>query len=86
MAKFISKHESLRMVVRLGLWPLVGISWSLLKFGLLPTAIFLLLISIIITYGVYYRAPRDRKKGLQPAGDWLPAPMSLQLGKRSAEL
>ena len=52
MAKFISGHESFRMVVRWSLWPLVGISWSLLRFGLLPTASFLLLLSIFIAYGI----------------------------------
>ena len=54
MAKFISKHENLRRVVRWGLWPFVGISWSLLKFGLLPTTLFLLLISIFIPYHLIF--------------------------------
>ena len=49
MAKFISGHESLRMVVRWSLLPLVGMSWSFLKFGLLPTALILLLISALIS-------------------------------------
>ena len=40
MAKFISGHESLRMVVRWSLLPLVGISWSLLRFGFFLTAVF----------------------------------------------
>ena len=48
MAKFISGHEGLRMVVRWSLFPLVGISWGLLKIGFLPTTIFLLLISAMI--------------------------------------
>ena len=48
IADFISKHKSLRMVVRWSLMPLVTISWSLLTFGCLPTAFFLLLILCII--------------------------------------
>jgi len=59
MAKFISRHERLRRVVRWGLWPLVGISWSLLRFGLLPTALFLLMLSILILFA--HRAHRIRR-------------------------
>lgn len=49
IANFISEHESLRLVVRYSLLPLVGISWSLLNFGFLPTTLFLLMISSLIT-------------------------------------
>ena len=52
IAKFISGHESFRMVVRWGLLPLVGMSWSLLRFGFLPTTVFLLLVLIFISYGL----------------------------------
>ena len=52
IADFISEHESVRMVVRWSLLPLVGISWSLLNFGFLPTALFLLVILSIITFGL----------------------------------
>jgi chitinase len=50
MAKFISRHQSIRMLVRWSLWPLAGISWSLLKFGFLPTALLLLMLSILIFF------------------------------------
>ena len=52
IADFISEHESVRMVVRWSLLPLLGISWSLLNFGFLPTALFLLVILSIITFGL----------------------------------
>jgi len=48
LADFISGHESLRIIVRWTLLPLVGISWSFLKFGFLPTTLFLLLILTMI--------------------------------------
>jgi len=51
MADFISGHERLRMVVRWSLLPFVGISWSLLRFGFLPTALFLLLVLTMICVG-----------------------------------
>jgi len=49
IADFISGHESLRMIVRWSLLPLVGISWVLLRFGLLPTTLFLVLILPLIS-------------------------------------
>ncbi len=36
-ADFIAKHDNLRMIVRMTLLPLVGISWVALKLGILPT-------------------------------------------------
>ena len=48
IAKFISGHESLRIVVRWTLLPLVGMSWCLLRFGFLPTILFLVLILPLI--------------------------------------
>jgi hypothetical protein len=62
IANFISEHESVRMVVRWSLIPLVGLSWSLLTFGFLPTILLLLIILTIITLGllslteVYHKA------------------------------
>ena len=49
LADFISGYESLRRVVRWSLIPLVGMSWSLLNFGFLPTALFLLVILSMIS-------------------------------------
>ena len=48
IADFIAGHESLRMVVRWSLLPLVGMSWSFLKFGFLSTTILILLLSTLI--------------------------------------
>jgi hypothetical protein len=45
-ANFIAKHDHLRMMVRMTLFPLVGISWIALKLGILLT------ISIILLFGI----------------------------------
>ena len=52
IADFISEHESLRKVVRLGLVPLVAVSWSLLSLGILPTLFSLFLLSVFILYSL----------------------------------
>jgi len=44
VADFISEHDSLRTMVRFSLIPLLGISWLLLNFGVLPTLLFVFLI------------------------------------------
>lgn len=49
IAEFVSGHESLRMIVRWSLLPLVGMSWSFLKFGFLTSTVFLLLMLILIS-------------------------------------
>jgi len=48
LADFIARHDNLRKVVRLGLLPMVSMSWVVLKLGLAPTLllIFLLMVSI----------------------------------------
>jgi len=46
LADFIAKHDHLRMIVRMTLFPLVGISWIALKFGVLPT------IPLILLFGI----------------------------------
>jgi hypothetical protein len=48
LADFISKHESLRAIARLGLYPLIGISWVALKIG---TANVLLLL-VLLGFGL----------------------------------
>ncbi len=45
-ANFIARHDNLRMIVRMTLFPLVGISWVALKLGILPT------ITIILLFGI----------------------------------
>jgi len=43
IADFISAHDSLRMVVRWSLFPLIGFSWMLFHLGVLPTLLLLFL-------------------------------------------
>jgi len=43
LADFMARHDNLRTVVRLGLLPLVGVSWIALKLGPIPTMVFMLL-------------------------------------------
>jgi hypothetical protein len=49
VADFIEKHDSLRMMVRLGLIPLVGVSWLALKIGPKFAIVFVLLFGIGLT-------------------------------------
>jgi hypothetical protein len=46
LADFIAKHDNLKMVVRMTLFPLVGISWVALKLGILPAILLMLLFGI----------------------------------------
>jgi hypothetical protein len=46
MADFIKKHNSLRVIVRLGLISLVGVSWLVLKIGLVFTMVYILFLGI----------------------------------------
>jgi hypothetical protein len=46
LASFIAKHDNLRLIVRMTLFPIVGISWVALKLGILPT------ISLILLFGI----------------------------------
>ena len=46
IADFITKHDNLRMIVRLTLFPLVWISWVALRFGISQTMILILLFGI----------------------------------------
>lgn len=39
MADFITKHDSLRAMIRVSLLPFIGISWVALKIGLIPTMV-----------------------------------------------
>jgi len=45
MADFIAKHDSLRAMVRVGLLPVVSVSWVALKLGFIPT--FVLMIFLV---------------------------------------
>jgi len=53
IADFISAHESLRMIVRWSLFPLIGFSWMLLHLGLIPTLLLIVLMGSVmwVCYG-----------------------------------
>ena len=59
MADFIAGHDTLRMMVRWSLLPLVGLSWMLLHLGVVLTL--LLLILMISTPVVYFRKLSARR-------------------------
>ena len=46
IADFISKHDSLRALVRISLLPVVGMSWVALKIGIESTAALMLIFSL----------------------------------------
>lgn len=46
VANFIIKHDNLRMIVRMTLFPLVGISWISLKLGITQTIVLMLLFGV----------------------------------------
>jgi hypothetical protein len=55
-AGFIAKHDNLRILVRWGLLPIVGMSWAALTFGLVPMASFIvLLLSLVVWISVLYK-------------------------------
>jgi len=53
IADYISTHESLKMIVRWSLMPLIGFSWVLLNLGVLPILLLLLLLgsAVWVCYG-----------------------------------
>jgi hypothetical protein len=58
LADFIAEHDTLRLMVRWSLIPLIGLSWMLLHLGTVPTLLFLILISYSSFF--YYRKIRGR--------------------------
>jgi len=55
MANFIAKHDILRAMVRLGLAPLIGVSWIVLKIGPLSTVALMLIFIFCFVGLVYFR-------------------------------
>lgn len=43
MADFIAKHDNLRAMVRLGLLPVISVSWITLKLGFIPTLVLMII-------------------------------------------
>ncbi|MBW2604980.1 MAG: fibronectin type III domain-containing protein [Deltaproteobacteria bacterium] len=61
IADFISAHESLRMIVRWSLFPLIGFSWMLLHLGLAST-LFLIVLTGSVMWVCYGKIrPADRQ-------------------------
>ena len=60
-ADFIAGHAGLRGIVRVGLLPLVGVSWVALKMGLVPTIGFTLLSGICLIGLVRFKNAKDMK-------------------------
>ncbi|MGA7144008.1 MAG: CFI-box-CTERM domain-containing protein [Desulfobacterales bacterium] len=50
MADFIAGHDTLRAMVRYSLIPLLGLSWLLLHFGMVPTLLFLMGFMTLLCY------------------------------------
>jgi hypothetical protein len=66
IAEYISEHESLRTAVRWTLLPFVGMSWCILNFGFLSTAVFLLLILTLLYYGLILGTKIKNRQPLKP--------------------
>jgi hypothetical protein len=62
VADFIEKHDSLRMMVRLGLIPLVGISWLALEIGPKFAIVFVLLFGVGLTGFVKFISFKKRRR------------------------
>ena len=61
LADFIAKHDALRAIVRVGLLPIVGLSWVALKFGPLVTLVFFLFFGVSLNGLVYLRIRNVKK-------------------------
>jgi len=63
MADVIARHNTLRMMVRWGLAPLIGVSWMLLHFGAVHTLLLVLTgLGMLIFYGsVRFRRANKQK-------------------------
>jgi penicillin V acylase-like amidase (Ntn superfamily) len=58
VAHFIGKHDNVRVLVRLGLLPMVGMSWISLKIGFVPTMIFMFFFLALIGNVIIIRKKR----------------------------
>jgi hypothetical protein len=63
IAEFITNHDTLRMMIRWSLLPLVGLSWMLVHLGIVST--FLLLVVMSTTMVVCYRKIRLSREKLK---------------------
>ena len=61
IADFIAEHDSLRVMVRISLLPVVGVSWIALKIGCAPTVALMLFLSLGVIAFVSLRRLKDVK-------------------------
>jgi hypothetical protein len=61
LANVIADHETVRMVIRWSLLPLIGLSWMLLHFGTAPTGLLFVLMSSTLWMGFKRRCKALRK-------------------------
>jgi hypothetical protein len=66
MADVIASHETLRMMVRCSLVPLIGLSWMLLHLGFIPTLLLIVLMGSVmwVCYGRIRLSGDEQKKGI----------------------
>jgi hypothetical protein len=69
VADFIADHETVRMVIRWSLLPLIGLSWMLLHFGAAPTGLLFVLMSTTLWMGFKRRCKKLRMKGAKAAAN-----------------
>jgi len=61
IANVIAKHAHLRAMVRIGLFPLVGFSWATLRFGMIATILFILILISSLVGIVIFKKKENRK-------------------------
>ncbi|MBW1838178.1 MAG: hypothetical protein JRI99_14835 [Deltaproteobacteria bacterium] len=61
MANFIANHDTIRKTVRWCLLPIVGLSWMLLRLGVVPTLLFMVLLGVF-SIGCYVKLRIGKKR------------------------
>ena len=69
LANVIADHETVRMVIRWSLLPLIGLSWMLLHFGAAPTGLLFVLMSTTLWMGFKRRCKTWQVKGAKAASN-----------------
>ncbi len=69
VANVIADHETVRMVIRWSLLPLIGLSWMLLHFGTAPTGLLFVLMSTTLWVGYKRRCKAWRVKPAKTAAN-----------------
>jgi len=67
LADFIAKRDNLRILVRLGLLPVVGLSWAALQIGPVFCLVLMLLFgSALVCFAEFRRKSKNKTKSLDP--------------------